>query len=30
MEKDSVIFTVSFDEENKKVVVDLLEDEDES
>lgn len=30
MEKDSVIFTLTFDEENRKIVVDVLEDEDES
>lgn len=30
MEKDSVIFTLTFDEENKKIVVDVLEDDDDS
>lgn len=30
MEKDSVIFTLTFDEENKKIVVDVLEDGDDS
>ena len=30
MEKDSVVFTLTFDEENKKIVVDILEDEDDS
>lgn len=30
MEKDSVVFTLTFDEENKKIIVDTLEDEDES
>ena len=30
MEKDSVIFTLTFDEENKRIVVDVMEDEDES
>lgn len=30
MEKDSVVFTLTFDEENKKIVVDVIGDEDES
>ena len=30
MEKDSVVFTLTFDEENKKIIVDLIGDEDES
>lgn len=30
MEKDSVVFTLTFDEENKKIVVDVMGDEDES
>lgn len=30
MEKDSVVFTLSFDEENKKIIVDVIGDEDES
>ena len=30
MEKDSVVFILKFDEKNKKIVVDVLEDEDES
>lgn len=29
-EKPSVIFTLTFDEENKRIVVDVMEDEDES
>lgn len=30
MEKDSVIFTLVFDEENKKIIVDVMEDSDDS
>ena len=30
MEKDSVVFILRFDEESKKIVVDVMEDEDES
>ena len=30
MEKDSVTFTIMFDEENKKIVVDVLEESDDS
>lgn len=30
MEEDSVVFTLIFDEENKKIVVDVIGDEDES
>lgn len=30
MEKDSVVFTLTFDEENKKIVVDVIGDEDDS
>lgn len=30
MEKDSVVFTLTFDEENKKIIVDLIGDEDDS
>lgn len=30
MEKDSVVFTLTFDEENKKIIVDVIGDEDES
>ena len=30
MEEDSVVFTLTFDEENKKIVVDVIGDEDES
>jgi len=30
MEKDSVVFTLTFDEENKKIIVDVVGDEDES
>lgn len=30
MEKDSVVFTLIFDEENKKIVVDVVGDEDDS
>lgn len=30
MEKDSIIFTLTFDEEKKKIIVDVLEDEDDS
>lgn len=30
MEKDSVVFVLSFDEENKKIIVDVLEDENDS
>lgn len=29
-EKPSVIFTLTFDEESKRIVVDVMEDEDES
>lgn len=28
MEKDSVVFTLTFDEENKKIIVDLVGDDD--
>jgi len=31
MEEDSVVFTLTFDEENKKIIVDVIgDDEDES
>lgn len=30
MEKDSVVFTLTFDEENKKIVVDVIGDGDDS
>ena len=30
MEKDSVIFTLTFDEENKKIIVDVQEESDDS
>ena len=30
MEEDSVVFTLIFDEENKKIVVDVIGDEDDS
>lgn len=30
MEEDSVVFTLIFDEENKKIVVDVIGDVDES
>ena len=30
MEEDSVVFTLTFDEENKKIVVDVIGDEDDS
>lgn len=30
MEKDSVVFSLTFDEENKKIIVDVIGDEDES
>lgn len=30
MEEDSVVFTLTFDEENKKIVVDVIGDVDES
>lgn len=31
MEGDSVVFTLTFDEENKKIIVDVIgDDEDES
>lgn len=30
MEEDSVVFTLTFDEENKKIVVDVLGDDDDS
>lgn len=30
MEKDSVVFTVTLDEENKKIIVDVVGDEDDS
>jgi hypothetical protein len=30
MEKDSVVFTLTFDEENKKIIVDVIGDEDDS
>lgn len=30
MERDSVVFTLTFDEDNKKIIVDILEDEDDS
>lgn len=29
MEKDSVVFTLTFDEENKKIVVDVIGDDDD-
>jgi hypothetical protein len=29
MEKDSVVFILTFDDTNKKIIVDILEDEDE-
>ena len=30
MEEDSVVFTLTFDEVNKKIVVDVIGDEDDS
>ena len=30
MEEDSVVFTLTFDVENKKIVVDVIGDEDDS
>ena len=30
MEEDSVVFTLTFDEENKKIIVEVVGDEDES
>ena len=30
MEEDRVVFTLTFDEENKKIIVDVIGDEDES
>jgi hypothetical protein len=30
LEEDSVVFTLTFDEENKKIIVDVIGDEDES
>lgn len=30
MEKDSVVFTLTFDEESKKIIVDVIGDEDDS
>lgn len=30
MEKDSVVFMLTFDEDNKKLIVDLMDDEDDS
>lgn len=30
MGRCDVVFTLTFDEENKKIVVDVVEDEDES
>ena len=30
MEEDSVVFTLTFDEENKRIIVDVVGDEDES
>lgn len=30
MEEDSVVFTLTFDEENKKIIVDVVGDEDDS
>lgn len=30
MEKDSVVFILKVDEKNNKIVVDIVEDEDES
>lgn len=30
MEKDSVVFTLTFDVENKKIVVDVIGDGDDS
>lgn len=30
MEKDSIVFTLTFDEENKKIIVDLMDDDDDS
>lgn len=30
MEKDSAVFTITFDEENEKIIVDVIGDEDES
>lgn len=29
-EKDSVVFTLTLDEENKKIIVDVIGDEDDS
>ena len=29
-EKYDYVFTITFDEENKKIIVDVLEDEDDS
>lgn len=30
MEEDSVVFTLTFDEENKKIIVDVIGDGDDS
>lgn len=30
MGRDSVVFTITIDEENKKIIVDVSEDEDDS
>ena len=30
MEEDSVVFTLTFDEENKKIIVDVVGDDDDS
>lgn len=30
MEEDSVVFTLTFDGENKKIIVDVIGDEDDS
>lgn len=29
MEEDSVVFTLTFDEENKKIIVDVIGDDDD-
>ena len=29
-EKHDIVFTITFDEENKKIIVDVLEGEDDS
>ena len=29
-EKHDIVFTITFDEESKKIIVDVLEDEDEA